>query len=927
MFKKTLIVALLFLHCVTAISHDFEVDGIYYEYTTDGVYVTYAGDSFSAVSDEYSGDIIIPSTVTYYGNESKVVSIGANAFRECKGITSIIIGDNVTEIFHDAFKGCDNLQRVLIGKSLYSTHDAFYYCNAITTVHYNCVYVSKCAINNSSVMEITLGENVKELSDFVGTGWYKKQPEGLLYLDNWLVGYKGEEPVGDITIAEGTTHINEYALSYCNSITSVTIPQSVIYIGDFFLRNCESITGLKNDVDKTTFDSRENCNAIIETNTNTIIKACNNTNIPTTIESLGLCSFEGLDFVEIDIPDNVVDIQEGAFQYCEKLKRITIGNGVTSIENGAFCGCSALEELYLGNNLQIIGEGAFRYCSSLADVQLPNSIIRIKKDAFSGTKWHKNQQEYPYILDGWILYDVGAPYLKEGIRGIADRVYSGHETDYIGTLRIPNTVVGIGEFAFSSCRGLYGVVIPNSVRYIGIGAFYYTNISHVSIPQGIERISSSTFFYCRNLRKVVIPSSVIEIERDAFGMSDNIEEIYVLTTRPPKIENSFSIYSGIYNNATIFVPKGAKDAYLQDSEWSKFVNIEEIETEYEITYVIDDEIVSSSVLTIGSIIEPVKDVPIKEGFSFRWENLPETMPAKDITVYGLYTPKTYYIRYEIDNQLYRNVGVEYGDSIRLIDTPVKEGHTFSGWSDVPVTMPANDVIVKGSFYVNTYAITYIVDGEIYKADSITYGANLIAVEEPVKEGHTFSGWSEIPETMPANDVIIKGTFSVNKYLVTFKIGDEIIVSDSLEYGSSIVVPEAPEREGYTFNGWGEVAETVPANDLIYEGEYTANTYNVYYYVGDKLVHTDVVAYGESIPEYIYEDTGEGESFLGWIGDTYETMPAHDVIYVANIETGIEHLTINKIQWGIYDIAGRKITNIKDMKKGVYIVNGKKLRIK
>jgi hypothetical protein len=181
--------------------------------------------------------------------------------------------------------------------------------------------------------------------------------------------------------------------------------------------------------------------------------------------------------------------------------------------------------------------------------------------------------------------------------------------------------------------------------------------------------------------------------------------------------------------------------------------------------------------------------------------------------------------------------------------------------------------------------------------------------------------------MPAKDVTISGVFTINTYLVTFKIGDEVIAADSLTYGAAIVAPEAPEKEGYTFDGWGEVAEIVPAGDVTYEGSYTANIYKVYYYVGEELVHTAEVIYGEVIPEYIYEPTEEGYTFLGWLGEVYETMPAHDVTYTANIESGINQLPIDNGQLTIYDLMGRKVTDTENLRGGIYIVNGKKVIVK
>ena len=242
-----------------------------------------------------------------------------------------------------------------------------------------------------------------------------------------------------------------------------------------------------------------------------------------------------------------------------------------------------------------------------------------------------------------------------------------------------------------------------------------------------------------------------------------------------------------------------------------------------------------------------------------------------------------------------------------------------------------EVSADSTLYVEyhkiTYALTYVVDGEVYATDSIEYGAAITPIAEPVKEGYTFSGWSEVPETMPASDVTISGTYTVNNYTVTFKIGDEVIFFESMAYGTAIVAPEAPEVEGKTFAGWGEVAATVPANDVTYEGTYTVNVYNVYYYVGDELVYTAEVAYGETIPEYVYEPTTEGDEFLGWIGDTYETMPAHDVTYTANIESDVLQLTIHNSQLTIYDLSGRKVTDTKNLRGGVYIINGKRYYLK
>ena len=225
---------------------------------------------------------------------------------------------------------------------------------------------------------------------------------------------------------------------------------------------------------------------------------------------------------------------------------------------------------------------------------------------------------------------------------------------------------------------------------------------------------------------------------------------------------------------------------------------------------------------------------------------------------------------------------------------------------------------------------------------LTIYASVYQNESEVKSAYTRWGIrTRLPELMPANDITTHATFTANKYLVTFIIDEEVIAADSLEYGSTIVAPEAPQREGYTFDGWGEVAETVPAGDVTYEGSYSVNIYKVYYYVGEELVYTAEVAYGEAIPEYVYEPTTEGDVFMGWTGELYETMPAHDVTYRANIENGIGQLTIDNAQFTIdnsqfridnaqltiYDLHGRRIQRTDGLTRGVYIVNGRKVVVR
>ena len=406
-----------------------------------------------------------------------------------------------------------------------------------------------------------------------------------------------------------------------------------------------------------------------------------------------------------------------------------------------------------------------------------------------------------------------------------------------------------------------------------------------------------------------------------------------------KIGDEVIVADSLEYGATIVVPEAPeKEGYTFDG-WGKVadtVPAHDVTYEssysvnsYALTYIVDGEMVQTDSVAYGTEIT-LLDEPTKEGYTFSgWSETPETMPASDLTISGTFTINKYLVTFKIGDEVIVADSLEYGATIVVPEAPEKEGYTFDGWGKVADTVPAHDVTYESSYSVNSYALTYIVDGEMVQTDSVAYGTEITLLDEPTKEGYTFSGWSETPETMPASDLTISGTFTINKYLVTFKIGDEVIVADSLEYGATIVVPEAPEKEGYTFDGWGEVVDTVPAYDVTYEGTYTVNTYKVYYYVGEELVHTAEVAYGESIPEYVYEPTTEGDVFEGWVGETYDTMPAHDVSYTANITNGVDRLNLNSQHATVYDLTGHKI-HVDDMSKlsrGIYIINGRKVLVK
>lgn len=241
---------------------------------------------------------------------------------------------------------------------------------------------------------------------------------------------------------------------------------------------------------------------------------------------------------------------------------------------------------------------------------------------------------------------------------------------------------------------------------------------------------------------------------------------------------------------------------------------------FKLIYMVDNEVYKTYTLAYDEVITPEPD-PTKEGYTFSgWSEIPERMPAKDVTVTGTFSINTYTLTYIVDGEVYTSYNIEYGQAITAETEPNKEGYTFSGWSEIPETMPAKDVTITGSFAVNKYKLTYYVDGEVYKTSEIEYGVTITPETAPEKEGYTFAEWKYLPETMPAKDISVTAVYTVNVYKLTYLVDGEVYATYNIEYGKAITAEAEPEKEGYSFSGWSEIPETMPAHDVTVEGSFT-----------------------------------------------------------------------------------------------------------
>ena len=213
--------------------------------------------------------------------------------------------------------------------------------------------------------------------------------------------------------------------------------------------------------------------------------------------------------------------------------------------------------------------------------------------------------------------------------------------------------------------------------------------------------------------------------------------------------------------------------------------------------------------------------PTRKGYTFKgWDKeIPETMPAENITVKAQWGINQYTITFDTNGgSEIAPITQDYGTKITAPADPTRKGYTFKGWDkEIPETMPADNITVKAQWEINQYTITFDTNGGSEIAPiTQDYGTKITAPADPTRKGYTFKGWDkEIPETMPAENITVKAQWGINQYTITFDTnGGSEIAPITQDYGTEITAPDNPTRKGYTFKGWDkEIPETMPAENL------------------------------------------------------------------------------------------------------------------
>lgn len=430
---------------------------------------------------------------------NSVVGIGNAAFSSCSALTSITIPSHVTSIKDYTFYRCHALQNISIPSTITSIGErAFYECYALS--------------------ELTIPATVKSMGEAAFCNCNLLQspitiPDGITSIEDSLFSHCWSIP--SLTIPNSVTKIGDYAFENCGELKSITIPQSVTSIGGQAFNLCYSLAQIVVEEGNPIYDSRNNCNAIIETATNTLLQGSKNTVIPSTVTTIAPYAFSfGATPNHLVIPKSVTNLDYRSFYMCYNLAKIEVESGNPVFDSRDNCNAiieTASNNLVLGcastiipNSVTGIGDYAFYGCSELKAIVIPDKVEQIGYGAF------------------YSCYNATSLHLGSGLKSI-------------------------GDYAFNGCSMLTSVVIPDNVESIGYYTFMFCrSISYISIGTGVRSSSDNCFYFCSDIKTVICKLTEVP---DSWWFDRD------------------------YPDATLYVPAESLDAYKEHYMWNIFGTI------------------------------------------------------------------------------------------------------------------------------------------------------------------------------------------------------------------------------------------------------------------------------------------------------------------------------------------------------------------
>lgn len=377
----------------------------------------------------------------------------------------------------------------------------------------------------------------------------------------WCINMKS------ITVSNSVKTIKQYAFAQCKALEDVVIGKSVSDIGMGVFSQCGALKSIKVKDGNMTYDSRDDCNAIIHKETTELVRGCQNTVIPNTVTSIGVGAFsDGYGLESIYIPNSVTSIKNSAFFKCKDLKHVTIGASVVSIGKYAFQECFSLRSVAMGASVASIEDAAFAHCRSLAKLTVvaadppicgtkgvftgvnknvcklivPSASVDLYKAAFEWKDFVNVETLAGIGKCGdnlyWALYNNGELEIT-GYGAMYDYEYYDTrpkwDKDLVKTVRIEGAATNIGNRAFERSPNLTDIKMPNTITKIGSSAFSSCYaLTDMALPNTVTELGSWAYSHCRSLTKVHFPKALIGIGLNALVGCENVTSMEVEQGNP-----------------------------------------------------------------------------------------------------------------------------------------------------------------------------------------------------------------------------------------------------------------------------------------------------------------------------------------------------------------------------------------------------------
>ena len=515
LFNPIMLLAMLLLSPVTAMGYDFEADGIYYNIENRQAVVT-SNES----SSYYSGDVVIPESVTHEGVTYPVTIIGAYAFNNCTDLASVTLPASILSIGPYSLSHCTGLTSMTIPEGV--THidpKALEGCTGIKDLYFNAVNCTSPSMyqvfKDCPLESIVFGDRVQVV------------PEYLAYRQAQLK---------HVTFSNSVTSIGGLAFERCTSLTDVILPESLISIGGSAFSDCKSLTSLVIPDAVTTIQSYafSGCSGL-----EYIVMG-------NSVTDIGVCAFKGCTgLTNLVLSNSVSYIGDYAFEQCAKLDSVTLGCGVNSIGNTIFHSCPQLVKVtclsvrppafndsglldglgdYARATLHVLPETVAAYQAAM----YWKDFSQIVGDATIDSSEVTDGYGYDFKVDG-IYYNV--------VEDQAIVTHNGYPNSYMGDIVIPAQVahdgvtypvVAIGDNAFSTCVNVTSITLPATVTTIGGNAFSSCKgLTEITLPEGLTSIGSYAFSICSGLKQITLPNSLTSIGSFAFYACDGLTSITI----------------------------------------------------------------------------------------------------------------------------------------------------------------------------------------------------------------------------------------------------------------------------------------------------------------------------------------------------------------------------------------------------------------